>query len=330
MNRKSHGLSISKAIPGFIQYKAAEALSPTTLRSYTDDLNKWLGHTGDKEITKVTTEDLRAFFVWLRMEYKPRRFNRNTDPLSPKTVRNIWVSLSAFFTWACMEFEFHNPMKLVPAPKFQEKPFEPLSKEQIEQLLKHCDYCKESGTLNRRKFTMRRATGTRDRAIILMLLDTGLRASELCALKVGDVDMPTGKVEIKHGFQGAAKGGKGRIVYLGKSVKRVLWRYLASREDGEDINAPLFLGRSCRPMNRDGLRQLLVQIGKTADIKKVHPHRFRHTFAISYLRAGGDLFTLKALLGHNSLDMVQHYARIAQIDVEQAHRHASPADHWHL
>lgn len=330
MNRKSQGLSISKAIPGFIQYKAAEALSPVTLRSYSDDLKKWLGFTGDKKVEKVTTGDLRAFFVWLRTEYKPRRYSGKTHPLSPKTIRNIWVSLSAFFTWACLEFEISNPMKLVPAPKFEEKPFQPFSKEQIETLLKHCDYSKEAKTDTRRKFTMRRSTGTRDRAIILMLLDTGLRASELCSLTVGDVDMHTGKVEVKHGVQGGAKGGKGRIVYLGKSVKRVLWRYLASREDGEEAGAPLFINRNGRLMNRDSLRQVLGKIGKKAGIKKVHPHRFRHTFAISYLRAGGDLFTLKALLGHNSLDMVQHYARIAQIDIEQAHRRSSPADNWHL
>lgn len=127
MNRKSHGLFLSKAIPGFIQYKAAEALSPTTLRSYADDLKKWLDRTGDKEVTKVTTEDLRVFFVWLRTEYKPRRFDGNTTPLSPKTIRNIWESLSAFFTWACVEFEFPNPMKLVPAPKLLFTPFSPKS-----------------------------------------------------------------------------------------------------------------------------------------------------------------------------------------------------------
>ena len=142
--------------------------------------------------------------------------------------------------------------------------------------------------------------------------------------------MKTGKIRIRPGEAGKAKGGKGRVVYMGKSARRFVWRYLAEREDGEDPEAPLFLGKFHRAFNRDALRQIINSLGAKAGIKKCHPHRFRHTFAITYLRSGGDIFTLKALLGHGSLDMVEHYARIAEVDIEQAHRKASPADNWRL
>jgi integrase/recombinase XerD len=129
---------------------------------------------------------------------------------------------------------------------------------------------------------------------------------------------------------GGAKGGKGRVVFLGNAARTALWRYLAEREDESDPRAPLFLERTGRPLNKMALRFLIGGLGKNAHIQKCHPHRFRHTFAITYLRNGGDLFTLQALLGHSTLEMVRHYARIAEVDVAQAHRRASPADNWHL
>ncbi len=81
---------------------------------------------------------------------------------------------------------------------------------------------------------------------------------------------------------------------------------------------------------RDALRQLLGALEEKVQVRKCHPHRFRHTFTITYLRSGGDLFMLKSLLGHSTLEMVEHYARIADVDVEQAHRKASPVDNWRL
>ena len=221
-------------------------------------------------------------------------------------------------------------MKLVLAPHFEEPPIEPYSKADIEALLKAAEFCREASPTRRRTFTMHRGTARRDRAIILTLLDTGLRASELCSLLIGDVDQRTGRIQVKHGVRGGAKGGKGRIVFLGKTARNALWRYLAEREDGEDANAPLFIGRTNRPINKTALRTLITAIGQRANVKKCHPHRFRHTFAITYLRSSGDVFTLQSLLGHSTLEMVQHYARIAEVDIEQAHRRASPADNWRL
>ena len=331
MNRRATGLSISKAIPGFINYKSAEGLSPNTIHSYERDLNLWLTYQENIDISKVASRDIRDYLNYLRIEYKPRRITGNNDKkLSPKTIRNVWVTLASFFAWASIEFEITNPIKQVPAPKITVAPVEPFSKEDIETLLKACDYCEEAQTIDRRKFIMRRPTAKRDRAIILTLLDTGLRASELCSLTVEDVDLKSGKVIVKHGVRGGAKGGKGRSVYLGKVARRTLWRYLAEREDGDDPNSPLFITKSNRPLNKSALLQIINALGKKAGVNKCHPHRIRHTFAITYLRAGGDVFTLQMLLGHSSLDMVKRYVRIADIDVERAHRKASPADNWRL
>lgn len=331
MNRRSSGLKLSKALVGFLQYKAAEGLSPHTLVSYEAHLKLWIEHNGDVEVDQVTAQNLRAFLAWLRTEYKPRRLaGSNDQPLSDKSIRNYWISLSSFFTWACQEFEIASPMKAVPAPRYEKPPVETFSKEDVEALLKACKYCREANTTDRRRFTMYRPTARRDQAIILTLLDTGLRASELCSLRIGDADLKTGRIHVKHGLEGGAKGKKGRAVFLGKTARRAVWRYLAEREDGEDEDAPLFLGKFERPMNPNTLRHLISRLGEKVGIKKCYPHRFRHTFAITYLRAGGDLFTLQAMLGHSSLDMVKHYVKIAEVDVQQAHRRSSPADSWRL
>jgi integrase/recombinase XerD len=99
-------------------------------------------------------------------------------------------------------------MKGVPMPRFVKASVEVFSKEEIELLLKACDQCREAQTTDRCTFSMPRPTAKRDRAIILTLLDPSLRASELSTLKVGDLDMKTGRLEVKHGAEGGAKGGK--------------------------------------------------------------------------------------------------------------------------
>jgi integrase/recombinase XerD len=162
------------------------------------------------------------------------------------------------------------------------------------------------------------------------LLDSAIRASEFCPLRLGDFEAKRGKLEIRHGMEEGAKGGKGRVVYLGKTARHALWRYLAEREDGEQTDAPLFVVRRGRPFNPSALRHLIKSIASRAQVKDAYPHKFRHMLAITCLRPGGDIFTLQSLLGHGSLDMVRHYARIAQVNVEQAHRKASPVDNWRL
>lgn len=125
---------------------------------------------------------------------------------------------------------------------------------EISHMLKACTYSKEADTTYRRQFVLRRPTANRDQAVIVTLLDSCVRASKFCAFRVGDFDPKRGKLEIRHGTEGGAKGGKGRAVYLGKTARNALWRYLAQQEDGEDPNAPLFIVREGRPFNPSSLR----------------------------------------------------------------------------
>jgi len=331
MNRRSSGsLMLSEAIQGFINYKSAEGLTERTLESHERLLRKWLEHIGDQPIGRITSNDVVRYINWLRTEYVPRRYSGSTHPLSPKTLRNVWVALSSFFSWADRDLHIPNVMKSVPSPHIIRTPIEPFTQEEVQRMIKACTYARESKPWNRRSFVTRRPYANRDVAIIVTLMDTGLRAMELCRLLIGNVDLRTGRVEIKHGVIGGAKGGKGRTVYLGKVARGAVWRYLAEREDGKDPNAPVFLAQNGHPFNPNSLRHLIKSIASRAGVQNAYPHKFRHTFAITYLRAGGDIFTLQALLGHGSLEMVRHYSQIAEVDIAQAHHKASPADNWRL
>jgi len=191
MNRCPVSLSASKAIDGFVKYKAAEGLSPRTISSYVVILQKWVEHRGDHLLAEITTDDLRDYLAWLRTDYQPHRFSQKTHPLSAKTLRNIWVTFSAFFGWASSEFKIPNPVSEIPAPRFQVALIEPFTKEEVEKL-RLC--AREAKTVFRRSFVMRPPQALRNQALLLVLLDTGLRASELCALKIGDAALKTGKV----------------------------------------------------------------------------------------------------------------------------------------
>ena len=96
------------------------------------------------DISQVTARDIRNYLNYLRTEFKPRRITGNYDqPLIKKTIHNHYTNLSEFFTWASVEFKIPNPIKKVPTPEFTEPPVEPLTKDEIERLLKACDYCVE-------------------------------------------------------------------------------------------------------------------------------------------------------------------------------------------
>ncbi len=136
MNHRSSGLSVSDAIEGFLQFKLAEGRSLRTVVGYRHDLREWLIHAGDKDVTRVNAQEIRACLIYLRSDYKPLRFSSDLSNLSPKTIRNFWVSLSALFSWLSRGFDLPSPMANVPAPRFSKAEIEPFKQDEVAALLK--------------------------------------------------------------------------------------------------------------------------------------------------------------------------------------------------
>jgi len=302
----------SKVVEGFLLSLRARHLSQNTIDDYTRTLAKFARFLADdRPVNEITPHDIESFFVSL-------------TTLSGKSLLNCYIGLSALYTWLVKEeiVPVNVVRKLTP-PKAERKEVIPFTESEVKAIM---------GALNRSKIYRRdgqnvdHALGSfeRNRAIALLLLDTGLRASELCDLKIEDVDNRTNRIFIHHG-----KGMKERLLPFSARTGQVLWRYIAGRKDAQPGD-PLFVSKLNRSITRTKLAETFHNIGLRACVSNVHPHRFRHTFAIQYLRNGGNAYTLQAMLGHSSLEMVRVYLKLAQIDIDQMHRHASPVDGWRL
>ena len=161
------------------------------------------------------------------------------------------------------------------------------------------------------------ANAARNKAIVLLMLDTGVRASELCNATIGDCDLQSSRIKV------FGKGRKERIIEFSPITGKAIWKYLAGRQNRE-AGDWLFLTDDGRKMGRNTLALLIARIGERAGVKGAHPHRWRHTFAVMALMNGMDAFTLQSSLGHSSMEMVRRYLNVAQVDTARIQRRSSP------
>lgn len=202
-----------------------------------------------------------------------------------------------------------NPSARIDRRKAPGTVIETFSEEQLERLL---------ATPDKKRFV-----GFRDYTIMLILLDTGIRLSELVGIKLEDLKMSQGEIVITQ-----AKGGKQRRVFVSPKTRETLKKYIRIRGDIPG-NLYLFVSIENQPIKGRNVQERLKIYGRKAGLEgvRVSPHTFRHTFAKMYILRGGDPFSLQALLGHATLDMVRHYVNMWGTDLQKMHRHYSPVSY---
>jgi integrase/recombinase XerD len=226
---------------------------------------------------------------------------------NPGGVHSYYRVIKAFLRWFENEYEpenWKNPIVLVKAPKNPVIQLDAVNIEVAQAIINVCP---------RNTFF-----GARDRAIIFCLLDTGLRASELCSMNIDDVNYITGEVHVLKG-----KGRKPRYVFLGSKSRKALRTYIRFRQDDNDA---LWLSRNHTRLGYWSLESMIHRRAKEANVHAPTLHSFRRWFALTCLRSGMDAFSLQELMGHADLQVLRRYIKQTSLDLQTAHQRASPVD----
>lgn len=315
------GTSLKSLVKGFVLTYQTDAKSPRTVEYYRENLRRFLWYAQNQDwpddARLITEWHIREFLAYTGTEIHRWGLEGNGSETSRykasySTVRHYFVVLSCFFNWAVREaFLKESPLAKIKVAKPKPKVITPYSPEEIKRMLAVCDYDYQHNA----KFL-----ATRTKAMILVLLDTGMRLSELAGMKLSDVENEKGWIKV------SGKGSKQRVVRMGKTAQKAIWRYLLFRPHNGETR--LWLTQQGRSLGADAIQSLIKRLKQRAEVNGYGTtHRFRHTFALSFLRADRNVFNLQYLLGHSDLDMVRRYTTtLGMEDALKAHEKASPAD----
>jgi integrase/recombinase XerD len=281
-------IRLKSAFELFILECQSRRFTAHTLRFYRGRLSLFLTWCERREIewlTDLTHHHIRQYLVEVQ-----------ESGVSSAYHHSLARAIRAFLNY-CVRDDLlpASPFRKVQMPRLEKKVLEAVSREDINAILKACRY-------------------ERDKAIILLMLDSGIRASELCALNVGDVDFTTGEVIIRHG-----KGQKGRSVYIGSRTRKQLRRYFIRERGGEPgSQRPLFTTQDDDSrFVYHTLKQLLRRLREKSGVR-FSAHSLRRTFAINSLRNGMDIYTLAKLMGHTDITVLRAYLPLVNSDLRIA------------
>lgn len=260
----------------FIAAKGIQGCSPRTCEYYAHELVRAAKIVG-KPFGRWSSDDVRQYMAGCM-----------SNGCNETTANNKYRVLSTFFMWMeGEEYVDRSVMRKVSQVKVPRRRRRPFSQNDIEMMREAC-------------------SGDRDRAIVEVLLSSGMRASELVGLRKSDVDIERRRAVV------IGKGNKEREVYFSEVAQMYTRRYLAQRDDDEPwlfVSKTRRLG-SYQKLSVSGLESFIRGLGRKAGVDKAHPHRFRHTMATEALKRGMPIEEIKTLLGHDKIETTLVYAEI--------------------
>lgn len=272
---------------------------------------------GYEYIQQVTEHDVLTWLAYLRNATSQRG-----KPFSSRSIKTYCSDVLIFFHWLVKhEYLASNPVERVELPKIEQPLIRVFTEDELVRLDAACDREPKGRSLTPDE---RKALAARDRAILWLLLSTGIRLSELCRLRFCDVDWESGMVTV------FGKGQKERKVPFGRVARQHLNTYLQYWRGvpADPVNENVFLNVFGRPINKVVIQSMFGRLKKVAGItdKRVSAHTCRHWFAVNSIKNGMPSTVLQGLLGHERLEMINTYVRLAEQDNRELYAKYSPVD----
>jgi len=288
----------------FILDRRASNKSKKTISWYEWHLNQIHSYLSEiqsvSRVSQITPDIIRRYLLYLEAKGH-----------SAGGIHGHYRAIRAFLNWYELEANppnWVNPIKRVKAPRQPKEPIQGIEIDSMRALL--------------RASKGKEFTDIRDSALFLFLLDSGVRAMELLNINLADMDLITGSVLIRKG-----KGSKPRMVFLSESTRKALRAYIRIQDSDDPA---LWVTQAGKRLTYNGLNEVLRRRASQAGIPKPGLHDFRRSFALNFLRNGGDIFSLQKILGHSSLDILKSYLAQTDKDLSIAHRKNSPVQGWDL
>jgi len=270
--------------------RQAMLCTENTMAFYKKTLGKfveWLSDNGVTTPTEISARQVREYLV-----------NHKERGCSDSYIHAIARSIRTFIYFLHEESYIEETIKFK-MPRIEQKRLPVLSLDEIRKVLDACE-------------------NIRDSAIVLFLVDTGLRRGEASALNWGDVDLATGLCLVRKG-----KGKKARSVVIGIRTRRTLLKYKQTISSQDDD--PLFQTKTGRRLSGGGFRSMCLRISEKTGIH-ITPHALRRTFVVMSMKSGMSLAHVQALMGHSTPTMTLEYAQLVDDDLLTAHQHHGPVD----